>query len=57
MRFEIPTMNISMFEVENVITSDPSGVAPETPKNSATANATSIAQSIEGVNNNILAFK
>jgi hypothetical protein len=56
MRFEIPTMNISMFEVENVITSEPSGVVPESPK-SATQNATKIAESIEGVNNNILAFK
>jgi len=55
MRFEIPTMNISMFEVENVITSDPSGVAPESPK-SATTKATAIANNITTVNDNILTF-
>jgi len=56
MRFEIPTMNISMFEVENVVTngSDPTTPA-ETPK-SAETKATAIAETITKVNDNILTF-
>ena len=55
MKFENPIMNISMFEVENVVTTM-SGGTPATEPQTAAVKATAALQNAGADTNNILRF-